>query len=119
MNFSIIKNKITPIKTSNTSRFLAKNNDIHSIFVKDETKSITPKMPVRLSSSISSLISSSLLTNLPTISKERSLSCSLSQPSNELFHPTNAKWTSLNLGENDEVHKTHKNSIFSFFYLEY
>lgn len=69
-------------------------------------------MPVRLSSSISNLISSSSLTMLPSsvsISKERSLSCSLSQPSNEVFHPTTTtatKWTSLNLGENDEVNQS-------------
>jgi hypothetical protein len=67
-------------------------------------------MPVRLSSSISNLISSSSLTALPSsvsISKERSLSCSLSQPSNDLFHTsTTTKWTSLNLGENDEVNKS-------------
>jgi len=49
-------------------------------------------MPVRLSSSISNLISTSSLTS---ICKERSLSCSLSQATNELFH-------SKNLGENDE-----------------
>jgi len=76
--------------------------------MKDYIKSTTPKMPVRLSSSISKLISSTSLTALPSsisISKERSLSCSLSQPSNELFHTSNTKWTSLNLGENDEVNK--------------
>jgi hypothetical protein len=78
------------------------NTSIFS-FIKDIVKSTTPKMPVRLSSSISNLISSSL-TNLP-ISKERSLSCSLSQPSNEVYHTSNTKWTSLNLGENDEVNK--------------
>jgi hypothetical protein len=64
---------------------------------KDEMKSITPKMPVRLSSSISNLISTSSLTS---ICKERSLSCSLSQPSNELFQ-------SKNLPENDEVNMMH------------
>jgi hypothetical protein len=65
-------------------------------------------MPVRLSSSISNLISSSSLTALPlsvSISKERSLSCLLSQSSNELFHTSTTKWTSLNLEENDEVNK--------------
>jgi len=65
-------------------------------------------MPVRLSSSISKLISSTSLTALPSsisISKERSLSCSLSQPSNELFHTSATKWTSLNFGDNVEVNK--------------
>ncbi|CAF3837034.1 unnamed protein product [Adineta steineri] len=85
-NFNV---KTTPIKTSEDN-----NNN----------KSTTPKMPVRLSSSISNLISSSSsLTALPpSISKERSLSCSISQPTNELFHTSVTKWTSLNLGENVE-----------------
>ena len=60
---------------------------------KDEMKSITPKMPVRLSSSISNLISTN---SLASLCPERSLSCSLSQANNELFH-------SKNLGEDDEV----------------
>ena len=64
-----------------------------TIVKKDELKSTTPKMPVRLSSSISNLISTSSLTS---ICKERSLSSSLSQPTNELFQ-------SKNLTENDEV----------------
>ena len=63
---------------------------------KDELKSTTPKMPVRLSSSISNLISTSSLTSI--CNKERSLSCSLSQATNELFH-------SKTHGENDEVMK--------------
>lgn len=63
----------------------------------DEARSTTPKMPVRLSSSISNLISTSSLTS---ICKERSLSCSLSQTTNELFH-------SKTLGENDEVNMMH------------
>ncbi|CAF3671287.1 unnamed protein product [Rotaria socialis] len=75
VNFSLSMNRTTPptIKT-------------------DELKSTTPKMPVRLSSSISNLISTSSLTST---CKERSLSCSLSQTTNELFH-------SKTLGENDE-----------------
>jgi hypothetical protein len=68
-----------------------------TIVKKDELKSTTPKMPVRLSSSISNLISTSSLTS---ICKERSLSCSLSQTTNELFH-------SKNFTENDEVNMMH------------
>ncbi|CAF0873803.1 unnamed protein product [Rotaria sordida] len=75
VNFSLSMNRITPPRIK-----------------QDELKSTTPKMPVRLSSSISNLISTSSLTS---ICKERSLSCSLSQTTNELFH-------SKNLGENDE-----------------
>jgi hypothetical protein len=76
------------------------------LFIKDENKSTTPKMPIRLSSSISNLITSSSLTALPSsVTKERSLSCSLSQPSNELFHTSATKWTSLNFGDNLEVNK--------------
>ncbi|CAF4554362.1 unnamed protein product, partial [Rotaria sp. Silwood1] len=75
VNFSLSMNRTTPPKIK-----------------QDELKSTTPKMPVRLSSSISNLISTSSLTS---ICKERSLSCSLSQTTNELFH-------SKNLGENDE-----------------
>jgi len=81
VNFSLSMNRTTPPKTIKT----------------DELKSTTPKMPVRLSSSISNLISTSSLTS---ICKERSLSCSLSQATNELFHSTN-------LGENDEVNMMH------------
>lgn len=76
MNFSVSKNRTTPPTVK-----------------KDELKSLTPKMPVRLSSSISNLISTNSLTSL---CPERSLSCSLSQANHELFH-------SKNLGENDEV----------------
>ena len=65
---------------------------------KEELKSITPKMPVRLSSSISNLISTSSLTSL---CQERSLSCSLSQVNHDLFR-------SKTLGENDEVNIRHR-----------
>lgn len=68
-----------------------------------ELKSTTPKMPVRLSSSISNLIST---TSLTSICKERSLSCSLSQATNELFH-------SKTQGENDEV-RTYSNNKRKF-----
>ncbi|CAM4815646.1 unnamed protein product [Rotaria magnacalcarata] len=77
VNFSLSMNRTTP-----------------PTIKKDELKSTTPKMPVRLSSSISNLISTSSLTSTSTC-KERSLSCSLSQTTNELFH-------SKTLGENDE-----------------
>lgn len=49
-------------------------------------QSRTPQMPVRLSSSISNLISTSSLL-LPT-GKERSLSCSLTQPSTTDLFPS-------------------------------
>jgi hypothetical protein len=81
-----------------------KINTDNSIFIEDDIQSTTPKMPVRLSS----CISSSSLTVLPSsvsISKERSLSCSLSQPLIEVF-PTSSKCTSLHLAENDEVNKS-------------
>lgn len=72
---------------------------------KDELKSTTPKMPVRLSSSISNLISTSSLTS---ICKERSLSCSLSQATNDLFHPKT-------IGENDEVNIMKISLIHKYF----
>ncbi|CAF0779341.1 unnamed protein product [Rotaria sordida] len=81
----------------------------------NDIKLTTPKIPVRLSSSISNLTSSSNNILPSSISKERSLSCSITtQSSNDLFHTLNTKSISLNLGENDEnvsLHNSGRESV--------
>ncbi|CAF4732796.1 unnamed protein product [Rotaria sp. Silwood1] len=80
----------------------------------NDMKLTTPKIPVRLSSSISNLVSSSDNILPSSISKERSHSCSITQASNGFLHTLNTKSTSLNLEENDEnvsLHNSGRESI--------
>ncbi|CAM4740902.1 unnamed protein product [Rotaria magnacalcarata] len=81
-----------PIKKTPVQNF--NNNDINLT---------TPKIPVRLSSSITNLIASSIDGVPASVTKERTNSCSISQPSNDLFPASNNKSVLLNLEENDET----------------
>lgn len=89
--------KIQKLVRSNKTKISFKELELYFL-MKDDIQLTTPKIPVRLSSSITNLISSCDDGLAPSMLKDNS-------PSSSKPQTINSKRTSLNLGENNEVNK--------------